>query len=290
MWHLDADIFPMADRLGQLTVEPSAASGTDDLPALAFLVFLGFCLVMERRSPFLRPRLKLLKKSYFTNCCTFLFNDVTLSLLSIPSLYFVAQQFADKGLLSGLEDGPAKYLISFLLLDFALYAWHYATHHVDTLWTVHKVHHSDKDFNVTTGLRFHLGELILDALVRVAFIGVAGVNAETVLVNQAVISLFVLFHHTNVSFAGERLLSMVFIVPRLHRLHHSMLRVEHDSNYGAVFSFWDRLFGTLKVQEPKAIGLQGVDEQGLLDLVKYGFTTRIQFKRSPQLATARKRA
>jgi sterol desaturase/sphingolipid hydroxylase (fatty acid hydroxylase superfamily) len=69
-----------------------------------------------------------------------------------------------------------------------------------------------------------------------------------------------------------------------------VLREEHDSNYGAVFSFWDRLFGTLKEQEPKAIGLQGVDEQGLLDLVKYGFTTRIQFKRSPQLAAARKRA
>ena len=57
-----------------------------------------------------------------------------------------------------------------------------------------------------------------------------------------------------------------------------------------MFSFWDRLFGTLKEQEPKAIGLQGVDEQGLLDLVKYGFTTRIQFKRGPQLAAARRRS
>ena len=290
MLNLGADIFTMTGRLGQLTAEPLAASGTDDLMALAFLAFLGLCLALERRRPFLLPRLKLLKNSYFTNFCTFLFNDVTLSLLSIPSLYFIAQQFSGKGLLSGLENGPAKYLLSFLLLDLALYAWHYATHHVDALWTVHKVHHSDKAFNVTTGLRFHLGELILEALVRVAFIGVAGVDAEAVLVNQAVISLFVLFHHANVSFAGERLLSMLFIVPRLHRLHHSVLREEHDSNYGAVFSFWDRLFGTLKEQEPKAIGLQGVDEQGLLDLVKYGFTTRIQFKRGPQLAAARKRS
>ena len=290
MLNLDADIFTVAGRLGQLTAEPLAASGTDDLMALAFLAFLGLCLALERRSPFLRPRLKLLKNSYFTNFCTFLFNDVTLSLLSIPSLYFIAQQFSGKGLLSGLENGPAKYFLSFLLLDLALYAWHYATHHVDALWTVHKVHHSDNAFNVTTGLRFHLGELILEALVRVAFIGVAGVDAEAVLANQAVISLFVLFHHANVSFSGERLLSMLFIVPRLHRLHHSVLREEHDSNYGAVFSFWDRLFGTLKEQEPKAIGLQGVDEQGLLDLVKYGFTTRIQFKRGPQLAAARKRS
>jgi len=290
MLKLDADIFPVAGQLGQLALKPSAAPGSGDLLALVFLAFLGLCLALERRSPFLRPRFELLKNSYFTNLCTFLFNDVTLSLLSIPSLYFIAGQFSGKGLLSGLEDGPAKYLISFLLLDLSLYAWHYATHHVDALWAVHKVHHSDKAFNVTTGLRFHLGELILEALVRVGFIGVAGVDADVLLVNQTVISLFVLFHHTNVSFSGERLLSMLFIVPRLHRLHHSVLRNEHDSNYGAVFSFWDRLFGTLKEQEPKAIGLQGVDEQGLLDLVKYGFTTRIQFKRSPQLAEARKRA
>ncbi len=112
-----------------------------------------------------------------------------------------------------------------------------------------------------------MGELILEALVRVAFIGVVGVDAEAVLVNQAVISLFVLFHPTNVSFSGERLLSMVCIVPRLHRLHHSVLREEHDSNYYAVLSFWDRLFATLK-ERTQAIGLQGVDEQGLLDLVR----------------------
>ena len=290
MLNLDADIFPVADRPGQFDGAALATLGTDDLLALAFLAFLALCLVLEKRRPFLRPSLTLLKNSYFTNLCTFLFNDVTLSLLSIPSLYYIARQFSGQGLLSGLDDGPAKYILSFLLLDFSLYAWHYATHHIDTLWTVHKVHHSDKAFNVTTGLRFHMGELILEVLVRVAFIGLVGVDAEVVLVNQAIITLFVLFHHSNLSFSGERLLSRVFIVPRLHRLHHSVLRSEHDSNYGAVFSVWDRLFGTLREQEPKAIGLQGVDEQGLVDLVKYGFTTRIQFKRRPQLAEARKRA
>lgn len=206
-------------------------------------------------------------------------------------LYYAAQQFSGNGLLSGLEDGPAKYLLCFLLLDFTLYAWHYATHHIDMLWTVHKVHHSDKAFNVTTGLRFHMGELILEVLVRVAFIGLVGVDAEVVLVNQAIITLFVLFHHSNIRFSGEQLLSILFIVPCLHRLHHSELRAEHDSNYGAVFSIWDRLFGTLKQKEPKAIGLQGVDEQGLVDLVRYGFTPRIQFKKRPQtLAEASKRA
>jgi len=288
MFDFDANIFPAAGRAGQL--DGASASGADDLLAFAVLAFLALCLALEKRRPFLRPGLRLLKNSYFTNLCTFLFNDVSLSLLSIPSLYYVAQQFSGKGLLGGMDPGPAKYVLSFLLLDFALYAWHYATHHVYGLWTVHKVHHSDKAFNVTTGLRFHMGELVLEALVRVAFIGVAGVDAEGVLVNQAVITLFVLFHHSNVRFPAERLLSRVFIVPSLHRLHHSTVREEHDSNYGAVFSFWDRLFGTLKVQEPKAIGLHGVDEQNLLDLVRYGFSSRIAFKKPSRLADARERA
>ena len=290
MLNLDLDIFHMADQLGQLAAEQSAATAAGDLPALAFLVFLGACMALEKRRPRLRPALKRLKASYSTNLGTFLLNDAALSLLSMPSLYFIAEQFSGNGLLSGLEDGLGKQFLGFVLLDFALYAWHYAAHHVDALWTVHKAHHSDKVFNVTTGLRFHFGELVLEVLVRAAFIAVAGIDAETVLANQAVISLFVLFHHANISFAGERLLSNLFIVPRLHRLHHSVLREEHDSNYGAVFSVWDRLFGTLKEQEPQAIGLQGVDEQGLLDLVKYGFTTRIAFKRGPQLAVIRKRA
>ena len=69
----------------------------------------------------------------------------------------------------------------------------------------------------------------------------------------------------------------------------SALRAEHDNNYGAVFSIWDRLFGTLREQEPLEIGLKGVDEQQFVDLVRYGFTTRIQFQRKPAFVAARER-
>jgi sterol desaturase/sphingolipid hydroxylase (fatty acid hydroxylase superfamily) len=192
------------------------------------------CVRAEFRHPFLRPRFKTLKKSYRTNVFTFLFNDISLSLLSIPSLYFIAQQFAGHGLLTFVADGPTKYLLIFLLLDLTLYGWHYATHHCDRLWVFHKVHRSDRSFNVTTGLRFHFGELFLEVLVRVAFIALLGVSATAVLVNQTLILLFVMFHHTNVSFPGERVVARMLIVPSLHRLHHSAVRIEHDSNYGAV--------------------------------------------------------
>jgi sterol desaturase/sphingolipid hydroxylase (fatty acid hydroxylase superfamily) len=156
--------------------------------------------------------------------------------LSIPALYLVAQQFAGMGLLSDMPDGFAKYALSFVLLDLAMYGWHYLTHHFDWLWRFHRVHHSDLTLNVTTGLRFHLAELLMEALVRVLFIAVIGVDPGVVLFTQTLITLFVLFHHTNITFPNEREWSWVFIVPRLHRVHHSALREEHDSNYGAVFS------------------------------------------------------
>lgn len=278
------------EHLSGAVIGAVAQASTEDLLALAFLSFLGLCVTMEFRHPSLRSGLQTLKRSYWTNVSTYLFNDLSLSLLSIPSLYFIAQQVSGSGLLSTLPEGLMKYLAAFLLLDFTLYAWHYATHHCDALWLFHKVHHSDRSFNVTTGLRFHMGELFLEVLVRVAFIAVIGVNAEVVLINQTLISLFVLFHHTNVRFPQEHFLSHFLIVPRLHRMHHSALREEHDSNYGAVLSIWDHLFGTLKQGEPQAIGLTGVDEQRFADLVRYGFTTRVEFKRARVLAQSTERA
>jgi sterol desaturase/sphingolipid hydroxylase (fatty acid hydroxylase superfamily) len=254
-----------------------------DFLALGFVMALVGCAQLEFHRPFLRPGLRTLKHSYFTNVCTYLFNDITLSVLSIPSLYLVAQQFSGHGLLSAVQAGPLQWLLTFLLLDLSLYAWHYATHHFDGFWLFHKVHHSDRSFNVTTGLRFHMGELVLEVIVRVLFIAAVGVSAEVVLINQTLISLFVLFHHTNVTFPHEALLSKVIIVPRLHRMHHSALREEHDSNYGAVLSVWDRLMGTLREGEPQEIGLKGVDEQRFADLIRYGFTLRIGFKRPTAL-------
>lgn len=262
----------------------------DDMLALAVILALAFLFVLEIRRPFLRPGLKALKNSYFTNVVTFLFNDITLSILSIPTLFLLAHPLSGFGLLSPMEDGFLKYALTFVLLDLALYAWHYATHHVDALWLFHRVHHSDRVLNVTTGLRFHLGELFLETLVRLAFIALIGVSAQMVLVSQTLITIFVLFHHTNITFRGERQVAWLFIVPSLHRLHHSVLRSEHDSNYGAVFSVWDRFLGTLREQEPTAIGLTDVGEQDFADLLKFGLPQPIASGWLPKLAGSIKAA
>jgi sterol desaturase/sphingolipid hydroxylase (fatty acid hydroxylase superfamily) len=245
------------------------------------LSVLAVCLTMEALFPHLRPKRRTLKNSYRTNACTFLFNNITLPLLSVSSLYYVAQSYSHVGLLSRVDDNFFKWCISLVLFDLAFYWWHYANHKFSFLWMFHKVHHSDRTLNVSTGIRFHVGELLLTVLFKSAFIVVIGVQAHVVVINEAILTLFVLFHHTNVAFRGETWLSRVLIVPKLHRLHHSARRDEHDSNYGCVFSLWDRAFGTIKEAVPADIGLMSVNEQSFIELLKFGFMiTGPGFRRS----------
>ncbi len=115
-------------------------------------------------------------------------------------------------------------------------------------------------------------EVVLTAMVKAAFIVVMGVQSAVVLANEAVISLMVMLHHTNIRLPGENWLAKIVIVPCLHRVHHSTLREEHDNNYGAVFSYWDRLFGGFAEKEPEKIGLESMPGLGVLELVRYGLS------------------
>jgi hypothetical protein len=124
--------------------------------------------------------------------------------------------------------------------------------------------------NVSTAFRLHGVEVFLTAVIKALFIVVVGIDAAVLLANEAIVTVFVMFHHTNIAFPGEGLLGRLFVVPRIHRAHHSSRRAEHDNNYGAVFSLWDRLFGTFTNAEPKTIGLSQVPGYGLLGLIRYG--------------------
>ena len=197
--------------------------------SLTFVVLavLAVCLTLEALFPHLRPKRRTLKNSYRTNAWTFLFNNITLPLFSVSSLYYVAQSYSHVGLLSRVDDNLFKWCISLVLLDLAFYWWHYANHKLSFLWMFHKVHHSDRTVTVSTGIRFHIGELLLTVLLKSAFIVVIGVSAQVVFINETILTLFVLFHHSNIAFRGETWLSRILIVPKLHRLHHSARRDEH---------------------------------------------------------------
>jgi hypothetical protein len=126
--------------------------------------------------------------------------------------------------------------------------------------------------NASTAFRLHFMESLLTVLVKALFIVVTGVQASMVLLSEAIMALFVIFHHASLSVPGEKWLGRVIVVPMLHRVHHSTLRREHDNNYGAVFSIWDRLFGTLAEREPARLGLKNVGTLSFIELLKFGLT------------------
>ena len=238
--------------------------------ALAAFVLL---LVMEGLKPYRRFDRKVAKNSVVTNTTAFLFNNVILTTLRASSLFFVAQQFSNYGVLSGLSNGPIKWVLSFLLFDLAIYAWHYASHKNEILWRFHKIHHSDKTFNVTTGFRFHVFDLFIEIIMKCLFVIVFGVDAYVILAIELIELSFIFFHHSNLSFEKEDVLSRVIITPALHRTHHSALRSEHDSNYGIVLSVWDQLFGTRKELVPKKIGLDLIEADNFIQLFFLAFIT-----------------
>lgn len=238
------------------------------------LLALVVLLILENlRSHRTSPK-KAIRQSYLTNLGTFFLNSSLMSVLSVSSLLVIAESFSHQGLLNAMSASLWKMLIAFFLLDLTLYWWHRANHQIDHLWLFHKVHHSDQCMNTSTAFRLHFVEVLLTTVVKGLFIIVMGVEASIVLMNELLITLFVMFHHSNISFKSEAALAQLLIVPSVHRRHHSVLRKEHDQNYGAVLSGWDRWFGTLSLGEPKTIGLQNVQALGFLELVKFGFARK----------------
>lgn len=245
---------------------------------LAIMAFL-LLLVMEKVKPFRDFPKKINKESFVTNTTAFLVNNLILTVLRASSLFLIAQQFASYGLLAGLENGPLKWFLAFLLFDLAIYIWHVASHKYTFLWRFHKIHHSDKSFNVSTGFRFHVFDLLLEIVYKSVFVVVIGVNAYLVLSIEIIELFFIFFHHANLRVPKEEEISQVIITPALHRTHHSTLRKEHDSNYGIVLAIWDRIFGTRKELVPKNIGLDLIEAGNFIQLFSLAFITELKIRK-----------
>jgi sterol desaturase/sphingolipid hydroxylase (fatty acid hydroxylase superfamily) len=240
--------------------------------ALTLLMVFSILATLEFQAPRVKLPTKHLYQSYKTNIGLFIVNSIAMSLVSASSLLILAKHFSDKGLLNAISSPAWKAGLSFLLLDLLTYLWHKASHRFDCLWMFHKVHHNDPYLNISTSFRVHFVELFITNILKAIFIIILGIEEAMVLTSEALMTLFIMFHHTNISFKGEKLLGHLIIVPSLHRTHHSTQRSEHDSNYGAVLSLWDRLFGTRAELEPAEIGIKGSSPQDILNLIKFGFT------------------
>jgi sterol desaturase/sphingolipid hydroxylase (fatty acid hydroxylase superfamily) len=155
-----------------------------------------------------------------------------------------------------------QFAAGFALMDLTFYYWHVANHRIPFLWRFHNVHHIDRDLDVTTAFRFHFGEVAMSAGFRVVQIALTGVSPITFAIYEFVFQVNTLFHHSNVRLPirVERLLNKIVVTPRMHGIHHSEVWRENNSNYSVVFSWWDRLHRTLRLNIPQSrivIGIPG---------------------------------
>jgi len=144
-------------------------------------------------------------------------------------------------------------LVSVIVLDFAIYVQHIMFHAIPNLWRLHRVHHADLDYDVTTGARFHPIEIILSMLIKYAIIMLIGPPIIAVIIFEVLLNATAMFNHGNVRLPVnvDRRLRLIVVTPDMHRVHHSVEYDEANSNFGFNLPWWDRLFGTYRAQ-PRA--------------------------------------
>jgi sterol desaturase/sphingolipid hydroxylase (fatty acid hydroxylase superfamily) len=145
---------------------------------------------------------------------------------------------------------PLSVIIAVVAMDFVLYLQHVMVHAVPLLWRLHRVHHADLDYDVTTGARFHTVEIILSMLIKIATIMVLGPPLVAVVIFEVLLNATAMFNHGNISIPQtiDRVLRLFVVTPDMHRVHHSVHAPLANSNFGFNLPWWDRLFGTYVAQ------------------------------------------
>ncbi len=266
---------------------------------LRLSVFIGVFVVMALLE-FLMPRRPLEHSKshrWFTNISIVAFNSLVIRLMGLFVIPLIAVSTAfwteanSWGLLH-LVDLPIwlEILIAVVLLDLAIYGQHVASHKFSMLWLFHRMHHADVDFDVTTGARFHPVEIALSMLYKIVLVLILGPSPEAVVIFEVLLNGTAMFNHANfkLPLAVDRVVRQVFVTPDMHRVHHSIILRETDSNYGFSLSIWDRIFSTYNDQPEKGhddmtIGLpdyQSENPTGIVWSLKLPFTGKDSAMRS----------
>lgn len=242
------------------------------------LGFFGSVLLVMTLWELLAPRrlLTVRKAPRWASNLSLVVLNIVLARLLVPITTVgaaVIAQSREWGLLHQI-DWPAwvEMVISVLAFDLAIYLQHVMFHAVPVLWRLHMVHHADLDFDVTTGLRFHTLEILISAFIKLAVIMVLGPLAVAVVVFEVLLNATAMFNHSNVRMTAwlDRLLRWIVVTPDMHRVHHSVIQGETNSNFGFNLPWWDVLLGTYRSQpaeghEQMTIGLPHLRDEMQVD-------------------------
>jgi sterol desaturase/sphingolipid hydroxylase (fatty acid hydroxylase superfamily) len=220
------------------------------------------CLWFEQKKP-LRKTTQGKARRVLMNLEIAAISAIFLRLLFYPIVLLISawSHREEVGILSYFKLPVAMHLvIAILALDYTFYFWHWLNHKVPFLWRFHNVHHVDLDLDVSTASRFHFGELIMSTGFRSGQILLLGIDPFTLILFETLITTSAQFHHSNIKLPKkfERYLNKFLVTPRMHGIHHSIVREETDSNFSTIFSFWDRIHKSLKLHIPQDMITIGV--------------------------------
>ncbi len=262
----------------------------DNEPSIRMAVFFGLFALLAL-SEWLKPRRKLTASKshrWFTNIAIVLLDSLLVRLIFPAAAVGVALWAGAQGY--GLFNviGVPLWLaivVSFLALDFAVWFSHVLSHKVPMFWRFHRMHHSDRDIDVTTAIRFHPIEIVLSMLWKVAWVIALGAPAVAVILFEIALNGTAMFNHSNwkLPLGLDRVLRLFVVTPDMHRVHHSSINRETDSNYGFNMPWWDRIFGTY-IDQPE-LGHDGM-EIGLAEWqderpTKLGWSLSVPFLKQP---------
>ncbi len=241
-----------------------------------FFGIFAIMAVWERVAP--RRALTVSKVLRWTNNLGLVFlNSFVLRLLFPAAAVGVAAYAQQKGWgLLNLYEIPfsVAVVLSVIVMDFVIWVQHVMFHAIPVLWRLHRVHHADLDYDVTTGARFHTIEIILSMLIKFATIVLLGPPVVAVVIFEVLLNATAMFNHGNVKLPEglDRVLRWVLVTPDMHRVHHSVEDDEANSNFGFSLTWWDRLFGTYRDQpraghEGMTIGIHKYRDPKLVDLL-----------------------
>ena len=254
---------------------------------IRLLVFFSV-LVLMASAEAMWPRKKrtlLRPNRWFSNVSLSVLNIIVIKLLGPITAITLASYAANHniGLLNILGlPFLVNVVLGVILLDLAIYAQHVASHKIPLLWRFHKVHHADRDIDVTTGIRFHPIEALLSMLYKSLVVLVLGPLPFTVFLFEVILNASAMFNHANLRLPikVDHIIRKLIVTPDFHRVHHSITEQETDNNYGFFLSSWDRLFKTYTAQpqsghDDMRIGLNEFQTQSPANLF---WSLRLPFK------------
>ena len=227
-------------------------------PAIRLGFFLGIFAVMAGWEAFAprRPLVVPKGRRWLSNLGLVALDTLVVRLL-FPTAAVGVALFAEArgwGLLNYYRlPSPLAVALAVVIMDLVIYLQHVMVHAVPLLWRIHRVHHADLDYDVTTGARFHPIEIVLSMLIKFATILLLGPPVVAVVIFEVLLNGMAMFNHANVGLPRrlDRLLRWFIVTPDMHRVHHSVEDDEANSNFGFNLSWWDRLFGTYR-EQPRA--------------------------------------